>query len=118
VLSSSLLSNIQHSLHSSSSSNTPVLTFITGNLETIKHQQPTCFLKWLFCLQSLGLSDPEFWKKHINSSVTAPDTTQDENVVEWLGDVLQKGALLLYCNVVLSQLKVGYIIIVGLVFRT
>ena len=104
MLSSNLLTTIQQNLYSST--NTPVLKFITDNLETIKHQQPTCFLKWLFCLQSLGFSDPEFWKKHVKSPVTATGTTEAENSVEWLGDVLQKGALLLYCNVVLSQMKV------------
>lgn len=79
---------------------------IHAKLGSIKEQEASCFLKWLFCLQGVGVTDPVFWKDNFSSSSTIGGNRNKENI-PWKLDVIQKGSLLLYCDVITSQLKVN-----------
>ena len=106
-----------------------ILESITNALGTIKERQPLCFLKWLYLLQSLDFSDVEFWRKQISSSsssspspatgtgVSSNGTGNQDKVdgdqqhhVPWEEQTIQRGALFLYCEVVLSHLKVRLVV--------
>ncbi|XP_066917148.1 huntingtin-like isoform X4 [Clytia hemisphaerica] len=104
ILSSHLLSCIQKPRQrQDDASTTCLLTSVTNNLRSLPHQHSFCFLKWLSCLQNLNLQNATFWNEQFSSSLTNQKAGQYH--VLWERDVIGKGALLLYCEVVLSQLK-------------
>ena len=80
-----------------------LLEAITKNLSAVKSREPRCFLKWLYCLQCLRLVDVKFWESQF---IGLDFDKVNEGCVAWQQDLVKKGALLLYCDVVLSQLKV------------
>ena len=122
MLSSHLLSCIQKPRKLEDGSTSSLLTSITSNLRSLPHQHSFCFLKWLFCLQNLNLHDPSFWNGQFVTSPTSASNQKAQSSVSsnqnagpyhvlWERDVIGKGALLLYCEVVLSQLKVWIMIV-------
>ena len=96
-----------------------ILESITDALGTIKERQPLIFLKWMYLLQSLNFSDVKFWKKQISSSSHSSGANgtgagnQDKATgdgyhhVPWEEQTIRRGTLFLYCEVVLSHLKVS-----------
>ena len=86
---------------STNQKNISILKNITRKLSTLILKEPFCFLKWLFVLQSLGVSDVDFWKEFYETN-----TSDKKTHCNWMDELVNIGSLLLYCEVVVSKLKV------------
>ena len=116
-LSSNLLSLLFTPMDFNESQELSVLRRITMKLSSIRSTEPMCFLKWLFAVQTLGVSDVEFWKEFYGSE---SNVKIDDGLIEynkWKEQLIKDGSLLLYCDVVVSRFKV-YIILFLLICST
>ena len=85
------------------------LSATMNSLNYIKSSEPTLVLKWLYLVQSLGIHDAEWWQtQYISKSRNV--LSEESSSLQWKDGVIQKGSLLLYCDIMCQVLKVSHFI--------
>ncbi|XP_057306791.1 huntingtin-like isoform X2 [Hydractinia symbiolongicarpus] len=99
-LSSNILSMLFTPMESTTQKDLSLLRSVTRKLLLLKYTDSVCFMKWLFMLQTMGVSDADFWKEFY-----LPEQTSQEEKHKWVDDFVSNGSLLLYCDIVVTKLK-------------